>query len=313
VRRALLIILGGGIFLGVFLLRTFPTRTAPAPRAPARSAVAAPTVAPRPVFTESARSKPAPVAVAPLEEPSGRPAHGLAPPKPDGNVIEIRIIDGLGIAYGDQIVGVVDNPGDLKRARAEANTPRLWEHPQIPYAVEDDLPNAAQVTLAVQYFKQHTPVEFVPYSGEPDAVVFQKGTTACYSYLGRVGGLQPIKLAPNCRWQEIVHELMHALGFVHEQSRTDRDSYVDIVWTNIEDEYRPQYAQVPESFEEALRGAPFDYHSAMMYRTDEFALTPSEPTMRTRGADTIAPVTDGLSAEDIRRLYRMYQPQDVPQ
>lgn len=58
----------------------------------------------------------------------------------------------------------------------------------------------------------------------------------CWSYVGDDGKGQDVSIGAGCDTKAIVeHELLHALGFYHEQSRSDRDDYVKIWWDQIEE------------------------------------------------------------------------------
>ena len=60
-------------------------------------------------------------------------------------------------------------------------------------------------------------------------------TFRCLSHIGMIGNKQVINIGTGCEYKGLVqHEILHALGRVHEQSRPDRDFYVRINEANIQ-------------------------------------------------------------------------------
>jgi len=59
-----------------------------------------------------------------------------------------------------------------------------------------------------------------------DWILFKHHDHNTNSYVGRIGGEQIINIADWAEVGNIMHEIMHALGFLHEHSRVDRDRYV---------------------------------------------------------------------------------------
>ena len=59
----------------------------------------------------------------------------------------------------------------------------------------------------------------------------------CCSFVGKRGnGPQAISIGKNCdKFGIVVHELGHAVGFWHEHTRPDRNSWVKIIKENIQE------------------------------------------------------------------------------
>lgn len=65
----------------------------------------------------------------------------------------------------------------------------------------------------------------------------------------------------------IAHEFGHALGLVHEQTRPDRDDYVEILEKNVNVHYKSNFKKNNWDNVDSY-DIPYDYESIMHYGSD---------------------------------------------
>ncbi|XP_049612773.1 meprin A subunit alpha [Syngnathus scovelli] len=200
-----------------------------------------------------------------------------------------------------------DIAGDSTR-NAILDEARRWKFP-IPYILTDSLElNAKGVILqAFEEYRLRSCVDFKPYEGEASYISFTK-LSGCWSFVGDDKYGQNVSIGARCDTKAIVeHELLHALGFYHEQSRSDRDDYVNIWWDQIEEGMEHNFNKYDDDFITDLN-TPYDYESIMHYRPLSFNKNESIPTITTTIPffnDVIGQRLD-FSAVDITRLNHMY-------
>lgn len=211
------------------------------------------------------------------------------------------------VIEGDIILSKLKRQGAIITRKV---TGTRWSHGIIPFAVDEHMPliNKIAVFKAVDYLQKHTNLEFIEINSSnqqlySDSIRFvpAEGTT-CSSYVGRQGGVQVINLAPRCTAMNTVHELGHAIGMWHEQSRADRNAYIMINWENIEDQYKDNFLQ---HLADGKDFGEYDYQSIMHYGPYAFSKN---------GQQTIIPLLEGiqiglrdqLSEKDIAAINAMY-------
>lgn len=135
---------------------------------------------------------------------------------------------------------------------------------------------AAQLTMinrAFELYHENTCIKWIKRTNELNYVEITGENSGCWSNLGRILNRQQINLQPNGCLTYVgtaIHEMMHTLGFHHEQTRPDRDNYVRIKFENIEagksGNFNMDHAPSTTSF-----GTPYDYDSVMHYTPGSFS------------------------------------------
>ena len=216
-------------------------------------------------------------------------------------------VDGDKLIYhGDVLLGHAKDLDKMKKqGEIKTEKPQKWTNGKVPYVISNELPNPERVLTAIDFINQKTNVKFVQRNGEDNYVIIKVGEQQCYSNVGMLGGPQLIYLSRGCQSREVLHELMHTLGFFHEQNREDRDDYVEIFWDNIAPEHHTQFKKIPNDFL-GIDQRPFDYQSIMLYSSYFFSLYEGEPSMLDLSGNELRPESKYLSEEDIERVNIAY-------
>lgn len=227
--------------------------------------------------------------------------------KPFGlEFVKVTFTDIEGAAYyeGDIVLGPtdtvrgVDNPGPRGiGVRKEWR----WKTHEIPVIVQEAV--RPRVEQAIAHWEQRTPFRFIPRTAaHTDFLSFEAGS-GCSSQVGRRGNKQVITLGPNCTVGSCIHEIGHSLGLWHEQSRSDRDQFIDIVIENVHPRARHNFDKHVLDAEDLGK---YDYGSIMHYPATAFAIDPSKPTIKVKETGAEIGQRNGLSEGDIAAIREMY-------
>lgn len=160
----------------------------------------------------------------------------------------------------------------------------------------------------IEYHK-NTCVKFIPRrASDDDYISIENSATGCWSSVGRIGGKQVVNLqSPGCvsKIGTAIHELKHALGFLHEQNREERDSFVKINKNNIKKGYEVNFDKAKKG-ETTGFGVKYDYGSVMHYSPNAFSKN-NNPTIESKQKNSaVMGQRDGFSKSDIEKVNKMY-------
>ncbi|XP_031562135.1 uncharacterized protein LOC116297953 [Actinia tenebrosa] len=222
-----------------------------------------------------------------------------------------NLIDG-DILVSDQMKEDLNNDASqISKRNAQRNRNYLWSGSTVPYEIDSTLTDKTDlINQALNEYHTLTCIKFVQRTNQQYWIKFVK-KTGCWSFIGRQfssPGAQEVSLGDGCYYKNtIVHEVMHALGFWHEQSRSDRDKYVEIYWENIKPEKESNFIRYGSDVIDNL-GVNYDFKSIAHYKANAFSrngaitLTALGDPQNTKN---VGP-GDTLSELDVIKIDRLY-------
>lgn len=203
-------------------------------------------------------------------------------------------------------VKLVYEEGEVPPAqKSVGRTSGRWPNNTVYYAIDSKLTDQQRVIDAIKHWEAKTNLTFVKRSSESNYIFFTPGS-GCSSYVGMIGGKQTLILSTSCTTGNTIHEIGHAIGLWHEQSRVDREKHIKINFENIQSgrEHNFQTYQ-QQGFDGDEFTSYLDFGSIMMYSAYSFSKN-GLPTITKVDGKTYSVQRTSLSSGDVEGINSMY-------
>ncbi|XP_077971268.1 uncharacterized protein LOC120346512 isoform X2 [Styela clava] len=205
-------------------------------------------------------------------------------------------------------------PGDFDVFSGSSTTGRIWndkpvdERHKIYYEWASSVTEKAEKAIieAIKRYEEKTCIDFIERKTEERYFRFTSGR-GCMSMIGRhrKNG-QQVSIGKGCEIPGVVqHELLHLLGFHHEHSRPDRDSYLKVLEENI---LKERFGNFKKRLKSQVRDldSEYDITSVMHYPSNAFSKN-KKPTILNRKNDKLVKAQRrGFTNEDLYEVNLLY-------
>jgi len=196
--------------------------------------------------------------------------------------------------------------GEINPKLGLAGGIRKWPNNTVVYVLDRSLTsNQIQVTRnSMEEWSTKTNVRFKERTNENYYVTIKNDNANCNcgrANLGVNGTSGIIIIGTRTTEYVMIHEIGHTLGFIHEQTRSDRDDHVRIRFENIQGGAESQ-------FRKNTRGqniGAFDIESTMMYGPYTFSKN-GQPTITKLDGSVYRRRSAALSSGDIAGTNQVY-------